>query len=509
MNAEDDEYINFYAERKDMLDPSKPELNLATGDQLVGSGHTHAAYAGFFGRINYGYKDKYLLELNGRYDGSSAYSPEKRWALFTSGSVGYRISSEPFMDFIKPLFTDLKLRASLGTIGNLNVGGQYFIPTMSSYSADWVVGGVTVNTFHNPIAVAKSLSWEKVNTLDFGLDFGLLKNYISGSFDWYQRTTKGMLSTNKVAATFGANAPRTNQGNMQDRGFEVEVQMNYPVNDDLKLFAILSFNNNKAVITKWNNQAEVIDDYYSGAVYGDIWGFETDGYFQSDDEVANSPSQSKLETGNFTYGPGDVKFKDLNGDGVIDGGTSTADDHGDLTVIGNTQPHYLYGFQFGGNWKGFDLYVFLQGVGKRDFWGLGDMVIPMYSGAQILYKHQLDYWTKDNRHAKYPRPYAGNSGGTIGGIDAGGNNFYPQSKYLMNLAYCRLKNLTIGYSLPDHIVDHLHLQNVRIYVSGQNLTEIDNVGVPLDPEITDGQLGYTGRTFPFQRNYSFGVQVTF
>ncbi len=509
MNAEDDEYLNFYAERKDMLDPSKPELNLSTGDQLVGSGHTHAAYAGFFGRINYDYKDKYLLELNGRYDGSSAYSPEDRWGFFTSGSLGYRLSSESFMDFIKPLFTDLKLRASLGTIGNLNVGGQYFIPTMSSYSADWVVGGVTVNSFHNPIAVANSLSWEKVNTLDFGVDFGLLKNYISGSFDWYQRTTKGMLSTNKVAATFGAAAPRTNQGNMRDRGFEVEVKVNYPVNDNLKLFAILSLDNNKAVITKWNNEAKVIDDYYSGAVYGDIWGFETDGYFQSEDEVKNSPSQSKLETGNFTYGPGDVKFKDLNGDGVIDGGTSTADDHGDLTVIGNTQPQYQYGLQLGGNWKGFDLYIFLQGVGKRSFWGLGDMVLPMYSGAQILYKHQLDYWTEDNRHAKYPRPYAGNAIGTIGGISAGSNNFYPQSKYLMNLAYCRLKNLTIGYTLPDHITNHLNLQKVRIYVSGQNLTEIDNVGVPLDPEITDGQLGYTGRTFPFQRNYSFGVQVTF
>lgn len=509
MNAEDDENIGFYAERRDMLDPSKPELNLATGDQLVGSNHGNAAYAGFFGRINYAYKDKYLLELNGRYDGASAYSPRDRWALFTSGSLGYRISAEPFMDFIKPLFTDLKLRASLGSIGNLDVGGQYFIPFMNSYQADWIVGGVTVPTFTNPIAVAKSLSWEKVKTLDLGVDFGLWQNYISGSFDWYQRTTVGMLSTNAVAATFGASSPRTNQGNMRDRGFELALNLNYPFNDDFKIFAMLSLANNHAVITKWTNPAKVINDYYSGSVYGDIWGFVTDGYFQSEEEVAKSPSQEKLESGNFTYGPGDVKFKDLNGDGKIDGGNSTATDHGDLTVIGNTQPHYLYGAQLGGQWKGFDLYIFLQGVGKRDFWGLGDMVIPMYSGAQILYKHQLDYWTEDNRNAKYPNPYAGNSGGTIGGLRSGSHNFYPQTKYLLNLAYCRLKNLTIGYTLPKSLVERAHLYKFRVYVSGQNLTEISNVGVPLDPEITDGQLGYTGRTFPFQRNYSFGVQVTF
>lgn len=516
MNSEDDENIGFYAEKKDLLDPTKAELNLASGDQLVNSNHGNAAYAGFFGRVNYDYKDKYLVELNGRYDGSSAYSPSDRWAAFTSGSIGYRISSEPFMDFLKPLFNDLKLRASLGSIGNLDVGGQYFIPTMTSYNANWVIDGVITPTFTNPIAVANSLKWETVKTLDFGMDFGLWKNYLSGSFDWYQRTTTGMISTNSIPATFGETAPRTNQGDMRDRGFEFDLNFNYPVNDKLKLFAMLSLANNKAVITKWNNPAMVLSPsnsasptYYAGEVYGSIWGFETDGYFQSADDIAKSPSQSALEKGNFTYGVGDIKFKDLNGDGKIDGGNSTATDHGDLTVIGNTQPQYLYGAQLGGSWNGFDLYVFFQGVGKRNLWGLGDVIIPMYSGAQILYKNQLDYWTPQNTHAKYPNPYSGNSSGNVGGIDAGGNNFYPQSKYLLNLAYCRLKNLTIGYSLPEALVHKIYLQKVRIYVSGENLAELSHVGAPLDPEITDGQLGYTGRTFPFQRNYSFGLQVTF
>lgn len=513
VNAEDDENIGFRAEADQLLDFNLPELDLttgATGMQFVSGNHNHSAYAGFFGRVNYAYKDKYLIELNSRYDGSSAYSPNKRWAFFNSGSVGYRISQEPFMDFIKPLFNDLKLRASYGSIGNLNVGGQFYIPTMNSYQAAWLVNGTKPISFTNPLAVANSLTWEKVTTLDLGIDFNLWKNYISGSFDWYQRTTSGMLATNQVAATFGASAPRTNQGTMRGRGFEADINFNYPVTKNLKLFAMLSLANNKAVITKWNNPSKLISEYYSGATYGAIWGFETAGFFQSTEDVAKSPSQVGLQSGNFVYGPGDVKFKDLNHDGKIDAGNSTATNHGDLTVIGNNQPEYLYGAQIGGSWKNFDLYIFFQGVGKQNMWGLGDMVIPLYSGAQILYKNQLNYWTPTNTNAFYPVPYSGNAGhGTVSGLAAGDNNFYPQSKYLLNLAYLRLKNVTIGYTLPNQWAEKVHMSKLRVYLSGEDLAELDHMTVPLDPEITDGQLGFTGRTFPFERSYSFGVQVTF
>ena len=509
MNAEDDEYLGFYGYAKGLLDPTKPEVNLTIGQQYAGSDHGNSAYAGFFGRANYDYKGKYLLELNGRYDGSSAFSPLDRWAFFTSGSAGYRLSDENFMQFIKPVISDLKLRASLGAIGNLDVGGQYYIPTMNSYQAAWIVNGVDVTTFTNPLAVANSLKWEKVKTLDYGVDASFLKNHITATFDWYQRTTTGMISTNSVAATFGTTAPRTNQGDMRDRGFEVSLNGHYDITRDWNVYASVSLDNNKAVITKWNNPSKNIGQFYDGAVYGDIWGFETDRYFKDAADVQKSPSQSALENGNFTYGPGDIKFKDLNGDGKIDGGNSTATNHGDLTVIGNTQPKYLYSARLGSSWKGFDIDIFLQGVGKREIWGLGDNVIPLYSGAQILYANQLDYWTPTNTNAKYPNPYAGNSSGAISGISRGGNNFYPQSKYLLNLAYCRLKNVTIGYTLPKALMDKAHIEKLRVYLSGENLGEIAHVGAPLDPEITDGDLGYTGRTFPFQRNYSFGLQLTF
>ncbi|MGN6803036.1 MAG: SusC/RagA family TonB-linked outer membrane protein [Ginsengibacter sp.] len=509
MNAEDDEYQGFYGEQLGLLDPSKPELNLAIGQQYAGSNHSNAAYAGFFGRANYDYKGKYLLELNGRYDGSSTYSPFDRWAFFSSASAGYRISDEKFMDFIKPVVSDLKFRGSIGAIGNLDIGGQFFIPSMNSYNANWIVDGVTVPTFTNPMAIAQSLKWEKIKTTDFGVDASFLHNHITATFDWYQRNTTGMVNTNIVPATFGAAAPHTNQGNLRDRGFELSLSGNANITKNWNFYATVSLDNSNTIVTKWKNDSKYIGQYYDGAEYGAIWGFETAGYFKDAEDVAKSPSQTALEKGNFTYGPGDVKFKDLNGDGKIDAGKSTATDHGDLTIIGNTQPKYLYSARIGSSWKNFDIDVFFQGVGKRAMWGLGDMVIPMYSGAQILYANQVDYWTPDNPNAKYPNPYAGNSSGTVSGISAGGNNFYPQSKYLLNLAYCRLKNITIGYTLPANLMNKLHVNRLRIYVSGENLATISNVGAPLDPEITDGEYGYTGRTYPFEKNYSFGAQLTF
>lgn len=509
MNSENDQNIDFSAEARGLLDPTKGELGLTTGQQYAFGNHGNAAYAGYFGRINYAYKDKYLVELNGRYDGSSAFSPADRWAFFSSGSLGYRISDEPFMQSLKPVVNDLKIRASLGEIGNLDVGGQLYIPTMNPYQANWIVNGQLAQTFTNPIAVSNSVKWERIKTLDFGLDFSLLKNYISGSFDWYQRNNNGMLAGTQVPATFGAAAPRTNQGNMRDRGFELQIFGNYEINKHWKVYAMVSLDNNRAVITQWNNPSKLISEYYAGDVYGSIWGFVTNGFFQSADDVAKSPSQVALQNGNFVYGPGDIKFKDLNHDGKIDAGNSTASNHGDLTVIGNTQPQYLYAGRLGTEWKNFDVDVFIQGVGKRSMWGYGDMVIPYFRGGDITYAHQLDYWTPTHTNAKYPNPYVGNNDGIIVGLQAGGNDFYPQTKYLLNLAYCRLKNVTIGYTLPEALTHKAHLYKFRVYVSGQNLATISHVGIPLDPEITDGALGFTGRTFPFQKNYSFGADITF
>lgn len=522
VNVDNNENINFFATRRGLLDPSQGELNLATGDQLVGgssgvtygysrNGHGKKAYAGYFGRLNYDYQGKYLLELNGRYDGSSSFPAQDRWAFFGSASAGYRISQESFFEPLKSTINDWKLRASYGEIGNQDLGAtNLFLRNMTGIQASWMNGTTYAQSIGQPQAVANSLQWERVSTLDFGTDIRFLKNHLGVSFDWYERNTKGMIQSVTVPASFGVSGPNINAGNFRNRGYEISIDGNFEVAKDFNMYATVTLADGKTVFTKWNNPNNSISTAlnYVGKTYGEIWGFETDGYFTDKDQAADFAKQKTLQSGNFVYGPGDVKFKDLNGDGVINGGKMTLDDHGDLKVIGNTQPRYQYSARIGGTWKELDFDIFIQGVGKRNYWGVGNVILPMYQGTDILYANQLDYWTPTNTNAFYPRLYSGNGSGTVAGLSAGGNNFYPQTKYLLNLAYCRLKNVTIGYSLPKKMLTKYGIQKLRAYVSGQNLLTISNVGAPIDPEITDGDNGFTGRTYPFARTYSFGLQLT-
>lgn len=513
VNAEENETINFSANSLGLLDPTKGELSLATSTKTVDGSHLNDAYAGYFSRVNYAYKDKWMLELNGRYDGSSSFPNKDKWAFFPSGSIGYRITEESFMQSFKRTLSDMKLRASYGTLGNQDVGGKYFIPSMQvARNMYWITpDNMMAPGIEAPRAVAESISWEKVKMLNLGTDISLLNNRIGITFDWFERNTSGMLTSKAVAAAFGTAAPRVNDGNMRTRGWEISVDGSYNFTPDLAIYGIATLADSKSTITQWDNPAMLLNQNYAGKTWGEIWGFETDRYFTKDDDMNNKasvPDQKALANGNFIYGPGDIKYKDLNGDSVISGGKATAIDHGDLKVIGNSQPRYQYSFRLGGSWKNIDLDVFFQGVGKRQLWGWGDVALPLYRGSDVMYDHQLDYWTESNLNARYPRPYAGNTTGKISGLQNGGNNFYPQSKYLLNLAYLRLKNVTLGYSFSPELLKRMHLQKLRVYVSAQNLADIiSHVGIPLDPEITTGESDFIGRTFPFQRSYSFGLQV--
>ncbi|OQP60476.1 hypothetical protein A3860_33360 [Niastella vici] len=538
INAEDNENINYYLTRKGMLDPTQPDFNNASGDFTGGAtssgvpvgwsqnGHGKKAFAGYFGRINYDYKEKYLLELNGRYDGSSLFPPQDRWAFFPSVSAGYRISQEEFMEFASPYVNDLKLRASYGELGNQDVslsGVSIYQQIMTGTQVNWLTSsGTYAQSITQPKSVAKSLKWERVNTLDFGVDARILDNHIGITVDWFERNTKGMIQSASVPSTYGVSGPQINAGNFRSRGYEINIDANYTIGKDIALYGTIGFSDYKTVFTKWDNPSMSIvsSSNYVGKTYGEIWGFETERYFTQDDFSGKdasdnwifkgeTPAQSKLQSGNFSYGPGDIKYKDLNGDKAINGGKMTLADHGDLKVIGNTQPRYLYNARIGGSWKGIDVDIFIQGVGKRSWWGIGNTILPMYQSLDILYANQLDYWTPDNPNAKYPTPYPNNQTGTIGGLLNGSNNFYPQSKYLLNLAYCRLKNVSIGYTLPADLLSKYKVQKLRFYISGQNLAEISNVGAPIDPEITDGGLNFTGRTYPFSRQFSFGLQITY
>lgn len=528
-NAESGRYFNHYSRRDGLLDFNMPEFNLATGAQTVTGQHSHWATAGYFGRLNYDYQGIWLLELNGRYDGSSRFPANSHWAFFPSLSAGYRMSEQAFFAPLKSSINNLKLRASYGEIGNQAVGDNMFLSTLAKRTdanTNWLAAdGTKVVAYDLPKLVSSTLKWERIQTLDFGADIGLINNELNFSFDWYQRTTKDMLAPGKtMPQILGAAAPYVNAGTLRTRGWELAIDWHHRFNEVL-VYANANIGDFVTDITHWDNETKLLNQNYTGKRYGDIWGFETERYFTKDDFNSDGSykdgiaSQKGLQQGTFVFGPGDIKFKNLDGNDVIDGGKGTADDHGDLKVIGNFTPRYQYGFRIGAEWKGFDLDMFFQGVGKRSVWTQGAFVMPMMRGADAIYANQTSYWTEKNPdpNADFPRLFPGNAGrGTISVLELGSNNFYPQSKYIVDMSYLRFKNLTLGYSLPSHIASRIYMQKARIYFSANNLLElINNSNAPIDPEVNDKEEGASlgnatwGRIDPMYRTISLGVQLTF
>ncbi len=603
----DKRYYNTFNAQKNVLgDVSLPYLALATGGEdgtsmSIGNTITERATAGFFGRINYDYKGIYLLELNGRFDGSSRFPSNDQWGFFPSGSVGYRFSEEGYFKPLKSWWTNGKIRASYGHIGNDAVGDYRFISTISRVQGTsatgysyWINnGGTIVSQFNTPSLVSSSLTWERVITTDVGVDLGFLNNSLNVSFDWFQRDTKDMLAPSMpLPAVLGASSPYMNGGQLRTRGWELGVSWNHSFGD-ADVYVNANIYDGKTTVVEYNNPTGLLSSFYNGKVYGDIWGFETDRYFEESDFTGKDPQtgawtyapgvadQTGLQNGGFVYGPGDIKFVDLDGDGRISGGVDnmidvdgklyvsqnalpagytgttyngaavvdantyaslakqdnaevvgkgTVRNHGDLKVIGNATPRYEYSFRIGGAYKGFDLDLFFQGVGKRDMWFTGAFVTPLARGADATYANQESYnkmiFDANNnivgyeidQNNDYPCMFAGSANsGTVSGIAQGRYNFYPQSRYLMNMAYLRLKTLTVGYTLPADLTKKAYIQKARVYFSADNLALLYN-GMrkyPIDPEIgsqwttnSSYSNGTFGRTAPMTRTFSFGIQVT-
>lgn len=532
-NAEDLRYDSQSVEVNGVQDVEHPTLNLTDGknEGIVDESLRHRATAGFFGRINYNYKEKYLLELNGRYDGSSSFRTGKQWAFFSSASAGYRISEEKFWTNIKPYVPTLKVRASYGSVGNQALDSWYpYISTMATETVSWIGTDMNqVSTTTTPSAVNPDMTWEKIRTLDIGFDAGFFNNELNVTFDWYQRRNVGMLvAGNEIVRYAGiAVAPLENGGDMKTNGWELQIDYNHAFNKDFAIYGTFTLSDAKSEITKWNNTTGALNSWYKGKKLGEIWGFETDRYFNSSDVnkdgtlKTGTPDQSYLQNGSFRFGAGDIKYKDLNKDGKIDTGKGTIDDHGDLKRIGNQLPRYEYSLRVGAMLKGFDVEVLLQGVGKRDMWSTSSLFIPHAAGAQMnIFENQLDYWTESNQNARFPRPYINGAFGSLSGLpgNSGCNNFAPQTKYLNNLAYLRVKNFTVGYTLPQNLTRKIFVEKLRFYFSAQNLFTFDHIDGVMDPECTGGSSkSYTngmdmtmaGRAMPFNRQWSCGLQITF
>jgi TonB-linked SusC/RagA family outer membrane protein len=531
-NLEYETYNMLNGEARDLLDPGKHTVSMTSGDQFVYGAQNDWASVGFFGRINYSFKNRYLLELNGRYDGSSNFPPDQPWGFFPSGSLGWILSEESFMHRLNPVLSFAKLRASLGSVGNPKIGADRFRAVLlpvsgSSYLSNWIVKDINERSFGLPQAIASGFTWENIVTRNLGLDMRFFNGQLGATMDVYQRINSGMVVSGvQMPSTFGAGAPYLNVGELTTKGWELSMDFNHSFSKDLRLRMNFNLSDALTKITKHPNKTKSLNfdnaPNYEGKIIGEIWGFETERFFTENDFnpdgtlKAGIPDQSRLlnylsTNGMSRFMPGDVKYKDLDGNGVIDRGEFTADNHGDLRRIGNSTPRYEYSGRIGLDYKGFDLDVFIQGVGSRQIWASGNLVIPGYVfGDGTYYAHQTDYWTPENPDAFYARLSKLNQPGRY--AESGGN-YMPQTKYLLNMAYCRLKNLTFGYSLPKNVLQKASLQKVRLYVSLENLLEFDRLGnIPIDPETNSstgdgGSMGF-GRIYPYVRTFSFGLQVS-
>lgn len=448
--------------------------------------------------------------MNGRYDGTSRFPKKDRFGFFPSGSVAWVLSKEKFMENIsQSIGLDmLKFRASYGALGNQNVGTYAYLPTMSSGQIGQILDGSQPVAVYAPGVVSNTLTWEKVRTINGGIDLALLNNRLSASFDYYVRYTEGMLTKSKtLPSVFGASEPKTNAADLKTKGWELSLRWrdqfmlaDSPFNYSIKV----ALADSRAFITKYDNPNKRLGDYYEGQEIGEMWGLTTEGFFQTEEEIKNHADQSAVgeDDQSYKFYVGDLKFADLNNDGKINKGDWTLANPGDFRKIGNSSSRYPYSFDLSADWKGFDIRGFFQGIGKRDwyagggnhyFWGI---YAQPWTNVQT---HNLDHWTPENPNAYYPRVKAYIAEST------GSELACVQTRYMQDASYLRMKNLTIGYTLPQDLTRKLNIERVRFYFSGENLFEIIHLKANLDPEALDS----SSKVYPLQRSYSFGVNLTF
>jgi TonB-linked SusC/RagA family outer membrane protein len=513
-NQEDSYTESLYSQMTQMINDDLPSISQGTGVLTSKDAFTEYGVSGWFGRLNYSFQDKYLLELNGRYDGSSKFPPGHKYGFFPSLSAGWRVGEEGFMAALKPVLSEFKLRGSWGNIGNQTIlfpddspNNYPFIPGMAASFSNWIANNQRYNTLTPPALVSSNFTWEKVRSFNLGLNLGLFDHKFQGSFDWYQRETIGMLTQGaQLPSVLGTTAPLQNAANLRTNGWELEVSWRDKIGE-VSYSIGANLYDTKSKITKYGNAVGNLTDRYVGQNFNEIYGYTTDRLYTVDDFVTGSLN-STLTGGTLKPGipkvkgsfpnPGDVLYVDYNGDGEISVASNTLADPGDRKVIGNSTRRMQYGINGSLAWKGFDLSFFMQGIGKRDLWINTDLTFPINGEFSTLFASQTDYWTPNNLSANYARLYQRASGNT-------GNNRLVQTRYLANGAYWRLKNLTVGYTLPN-LSKKVKVDKIRVFFSGENLFTYKHLPNGIDPEGIDKGNGIT---YPFTKMYSFGLNLNF
>ena len=512
-------------ERNQLLLESAESVQLATGSSITpGASFTRWRTAGLFFRLNYGFQNRYLVEVNGRYDGSSRFPTDQQWGFFPSISGAWRLSEEPFWHVNKNIFSDVKFRVSYGSLGNGNISPYTYLELLSVGTSTRVLNGALNKQTSAPSPVPDGLTWEKATTTDYGLDFGMLKGRLRFSGDYYVRRTTDMYVTGpELPALFGASAPRGNYAEMTTRGFELTLNWQDKHTLAGKPFSYQirgTFYDYVSVIDKFNNPTKRIGTYYDGMTIGEIWGFVTDGLFQSDPSTDEYKNTLMTPSADAKWRAGDLKVRNIDGsaDNMITRGEGTVNNPGDQAIIGNSEPRYQYSANLNADWNGFFFSVFFQGVGKRDWWpGAESSFWGQYNRAyNWIPKWHLDnFWTENNRDAYLPR-YAGSQSAT--GYMMNNVN----DRYLQKVSYLMLKNIQLGYTLPDVWTSRISMKNVRIYFSGENLaswsplykvapnfmdvhTAMSNTDIDIDSSYNNG----SGNTYPLLKTFSLGISLTF
>jgi TonB-linked SusC/RagA family outer membrane protein len=484
--------INTY--RPNLLSTDRPYLN--SGDpqgQSMSGGAASYSMVSAYGRVNYNYAEKYLFEVNGRWDASSRFQKENWWKLFPSVSAGWRVSEEEFWksSALSSVVNDVKLRGSYGSLGNQNLDGYY--PAYATFATGSGNNYYFNNVVNAGYAIARAanpgIKWETSRIGDVGVDVGLWKNKLTLGLDYFQRDIVDMLQTITVPSYVGLSSPYVNVGTMRNRGWELAASFRDQIND-FKYQASLSFSDVKNTLID-NNATPYISGariQQEGYALNSYYGYRALGLFQSADEVASAP---------FHYAntkAGDIRYADISGaDGKPDGKI----DNYDRVVLGNSFPRFEYSLNLSAQYKGFDLTAFFQGVGKRDNYLSGSAAQPFYSAAfqGSMFDYQTDYWSPENTGAAYPRLTANSIG----------NNYVASSYWIKSSAYLRMKNLVVGYTIPKTLTEKVKIKSARLYVSGQNLFTWDKFFPGFDPE----QIDTGGEFYPIMRTYSVGVNINF
>lgn len=519
-----------------LIDENMPEFDLTTGLLYSGASRESTVHGydnewttlGYFGRLNYDYKGRYLVEMNIRNDGTSRFRSGRRWQWSPSFSLGWNVAQEKFWESLQDKVNTLKPRFSYGYLGNQNTNSWY--PTyrsmvLSILGGSWLQNGSKPNTSYVSSLISEALTWEKVRTWDIGLDFGAFNNRLTGTLDYYTRYTKDMLGpANELPATLGISAPQTNNCDLKTRGWEMQLTWRDRLKNGFSYGVTASLSDQTTYIDSYpNNATQSIDTYIAGRKLGEIWGFETIGIAKSDEEMNSHLATTDQSNIGTQWAAGDIMYRDLDGDGKITTGSSTLDDHGDLKVLGDSNPHYFFSLDLTAAWKGFDFRAFFQGVAKRDFWPGGDATTNNDNAGGYFwgvrgnqnewhirgFVQHNDYFRAEatglegyeiaaNLDSYFPRPLT-NAGD-------GQKNQRVQSRYMQNAGYCRLKNLQLGYTLPNILTNRIGIDKCRLFVSAENVFTITSLFDVFDPETCTGGVG--GNVYPLSKTWSFGLSVT-